>query len=80
MSSQSWISRAPAMALAWLLAQGQDIVPIPGTRQSARLDENIGALEVRLSEDELASIDRIFPPEAVAGARYAPAGMATIGR
>jgi aryl-alcohol dehydrogenase-like predicted oxidoreductase len=68
------------LALAWLLAQGQDIVPIPGTRQSARLDENIGALEVRLSEDELASIDHIFPPEAVAGARYAPAGMATIGR
>jgi aryl-alcohol dehydrogenase-like predicted oxidoreductase len=68
------------LALAWLLAQGQDIVPIPGTRQRARLDENIGALEVKLSDDELASIDRIFPPEAVAGARYAPAGMATIGR
>ena len=68
------------LALAWLLAQGRDIVPIPGTRQSARLDENIGALDVSLSEDELASIDRIFPPQAVAGARYAPAGMATIGR
>ena len=68
------------LALAWLLAQGQDIVPIPGTRQRARLDENIGALEVKLSDDELASIDRIFPPEAVAGARYAPAGMATVGR
>ncbi|GLQ93808.1 aldo/keto reductase [Dyella acidisoli] len=68
------------LALAWVVAQGQDIVPIPGTRRSARLDENIGALDVRLSEEELASIDRIFPPDAIAGARYAPAGMAAIGR
>lgn len=68
------------LALAWVLAQGQDIVPIPGTRRSTRLDENIGALDVRLSEQELASIDRIFPPEAIAGARYAPAAMAAVGR
>jgi len=68
------------LALAWVFAQGQDIVPIPGTRRSERLDENIGALDVQLSEDELASIDRIFPPNAIAGARYAPAGMAAIGR
>jgi len=68
------------LALAWLLAQGEDIVPIPGTRSRARLDENIGALGVRLSAEELASIDRIFPAEAVAGARYAPAGMVNIGR
>jgi aryl-alcohol dehydrogenase-like predicted oxidoreductase len=68
------------LALAWVLAQGQDIVPIPGTRRRARLDENIGALDVQLDKDELASIDRIFPPEAVAGARYAPAAMTHIGR
>ncbi|RDS79213.1 aldo/keto reductase [Dyella monticola] len=68
------------LALAWLLAQGNDIVPIPGTRSRSRLDENIGALDVRLDEEELASIDRIFPSEAVAGARYAPAGMVHIGR
>lgn len=68
------------LALAWVLAQGEDIVPIPGTRRRARLDENIGALEVSLSQDELASIERIFPAEAVAGARYAPAGMVHIGR
>jgi aryl-alcohol dehydrogenase-like predicted oxidoreductase len=68
------------LALAWVLAQGQDIVPIPGTRRRSRLDENIGALDVELSQEELASIDRIFPPQAVAGARYAPAGMTHIGR
>lgn len=68
------------LALAWVSVKGQDIVPIPGTRRSARLDENIGALDVQLSEAELASIDRIFPPEAIAGARYAPAAMAAVGR
>ena len=68
------------LALAWLLAQGQDIVPIPGTRRRSRLDENIGALDVHLSKEDLASIDRIFPPEAVAGARYAAAGMTHINK
>ena len=68
------------LALAWVLAQGQDIAPIPGTRRRSRLDENIGALDLQLGEDELASIDRIFPAEAVAGARYAPGAMAHIGR
>ncbi|WP_233840737.1 aldo/keto reductase [Dyella sp. 2HG41-7] len=66
------------LALAWVLAQGDDIVPIPGTRRSARLDENLGALKVRLDKNELESIDRIFPPEAVAGERYAPQGMAHV--
>ncbi|HUA81059.1 MAG TPA: aldo/keto reductase [Dyella sp.] len=66
------------LALAWVLAQGEDIVPIPGTRRSARLDENLGALNVRLDKNELESIDRIFPPEAVAGERYAPQGMAHV--
>jgi aryl-alcohol dehydrogenase-like predicted oxidoreductase len=68
------------LALAWLLAQGEDIVPIPGTRRRSRLDENIGALDVHLDKDDLASIDRIFPPEAVSGARYAPAGMTHINK
>jgi aryl-alcohol dehydrogenase-like predicted oxidoreductase len=68
------------LALAWVLAQGLDIIPIPGTRRRSRLDENIGALDVTLSQEELESIDRIFPAEAVAGARYAPTGMAFIGR
>ncbi|VIO81217.1 aldo/keto reductase [Bradyrhizobium ivorense] len=61
------------LVLAWLLAQGQDIVPIPGTKQLARLDENIGALAVTLSPTELAQISAAIPPGAAAGERY-PAG------
>ncbi|VIO68072.1 General stress protein 69 [Bradyrhizobium ivorense] len=61
------------LVLAWLLAQGQDIVPIPGTKQLTRLDENIGALAVTLSPTELAQISAAIPPGAAAGERY-PAG------
>lgn len=61
------------LALAWVLAQGDDLVPIPGTKRRDRLDENLGALDVTLSEAELQAIDAIFPPEAVAGPRYAEA-------
>jgi aryl-alcohol dehydrogenase-like predicted oxidoreductase len=68
------------LALAWVLAQGQDIVPIPGTKQRSRLDDNIGAVNVQLSQAELDSIERIFPVEAVAGARYTEAGMAHINK
>jgi aryl-alcohol dehydrogenase-like predicted oxidoreductase len=68
------------LALAWVLAQGQDIVPIPGTRRRSRLDENLGALDVTLDRNELASIERIFPPDAAAGARYAAAGMTHINK
>ncbi|WP_114952675.1 aldo/keto reductase [Sphingosinicella terrae] len=66
------------LALAWVLAQGEDIVPIPGTKRIRFLDENLGALSLRLSADELARIDRILPPGAAAGPRYHEAGMATI--
>lgn len=61
------------IALAWLLAQGEDIVPIPGTKQVGRIAENLGALAVRLSADELAALSQAFPPGAAAGTRY-PAG------
>jgi len=71
---------AGQLALAWVLAQGEDIVPIPGTRQPARLRENLDALEVRLSADDLAHIDAIFPPDAAAGARYPEAAMQTVVR
>jgi aryl-alcohol dehydrogenase-like predicted oxidoreductase len=66
------------LALAWVLAQGEDIFAIPGTKQRARLDENLGALEVRLSANELAAIDAVFPPDAAAGARYPEAMMKRI--
>ena len=61
------------LALAWLLAQGQDIIAIPGTKQVQRVEENLGALQVDLSDSELASLTLAFPSGAAAGTRY-PAG------
>ena len=58
------------LALAWVLAQGNDIVPIPGTKRRKYLEENVGALNVQLSAEDLARIDEVFPPDATAGARY----------
>jgi aryl-alcohol dehydrogenase-like predicted oxidoreductase len=66
---------AAQLALAWVLAQWQYIVPIPGTRRIRNLDDNLGALEVRLSSAELAEIDAVFPAAAIAGARYPEAMM-----
>jgi aryl-alcohol dehydrogenase-like predicted oxidoreductase len=59
------------LALAWLLAQGDDVVPIPGTASIEHLEENVSAASVELSPAELASIDAAFPPGAAAGERYA---------
>ncbi len=58
------------LALAWVLAQGEDIVPIPGTRRIAYLEENVGALNVKLNDIDLEKINQIFPLEAAAGGRY----------
>src|SRR4028118_2201160 len=60
---------ASQLALAWVLAQGQDIVPIPGTKRRTYLQENLGALNVQLSPDELAEIEDVFPAQAVSGTR-----------
>lgn len=68
------------LALAWVLGRGDDIVPIPGTRRIGFLDENIAALDIQLTEDDLARIDAIFPPDAAAGARYPVAGMGALNR
>jgi aryl-alcohol dehydrogenase-like predicted oxidoreductase len=68
------------LALAWVLAQGEDIVPIPGTKHVRYLDQNIGALEVRLSEGDLRRLDEILPPGAAAGQRYHERGMETVNR
>jgi len=68
------------LALAWVLAQGDDIVPIPGTKRRRYLEQNVGAFDVRLTKDDLDRIDRIMPPGAAAGTRYAAAGMQTVGR
>ncbi len=66
------------LALAWLLAQGEDIVPIPGTKRKERLLENIGALAVDLSDDDLAQISDAIPAGAAAGLRYPEAQMKSV--
>ncbi len=63
------------LALAWLLAQGDDVVPIPGTRRVERLDENAGAADIVLSSRDLAGIDAAMPRDAAAGTRYPEAMM-----
>ena len=67
-------------ALAWVLAQGDDIVPIPGTKRRAYLEENTSALDVRLTSDERIEIDTLLPPGAAAGSRYSEPGMRAINR
>ena len=71
---------AAQLALAWVVAQGEHIVPIPGTRSIERLQENAGALDVRLSRDDLERLERIAPKGAAAGMRYPEGGMASVGR
>jgi aryl-alcohol dehydrogenase-like predicted oxidoreductase len=66
------------LAIAWLLAQGDDVVPIPGTKRRRYLEENVAALELKLSPEDLAAIDEVAPPGAVAGDRYTPAFMARV--
>ena len=66
------------VALAWLLAQGDDIVPIPGTKRSERVDENLVALDVVLSPDEVAALSAALPPGAAAGTRYPEAAMKAV--
>ena len=68
------------LALAWLLAQGEDIVPIPGTKRRTYLRENVGALEFILSEEDLAGLAEIAPPGVAAGARYPEMGMQAVNR
>src|SRR6266536_3059996 len=66
------------LAIAWVLAQGDDSVPIPGTKRRRYLEENLGALDVKLTPGELASIDAVAPRGVAAGDRYGPAQMATV--
>ena len=71
---------AAQLALAWVLAQGDDVVPIPGTRSIGRLEENVAALDIVLSREDLARLDDIVPASAVAGTRYGEAGMRSVQR
>jgi len=68
------------LALAWVLAQGEDIVPIPGTKRRKYLEDNVGAAGVQLTEADLARIDRLLPPGIAAGTRYPEAAMRALNR
>jgi aryl-alcohol dehydrogenase-like predicted oxidoreductase len=70
---------AAQLALAWVLAQGKDLVPIPGTRHEKYLRDNIAAVSVKLSANDLSSLDESMPPGVAAGDRYNPEGMKRIG-
>ena len=72
--------RPAQLALAWLLARGQDIFPIPGTKRVSRLEENVGALQVPLTPDEVARLDSAFPVGAAAGTRYPEQAMKAVHR
>ncbi|XQQ05046.1 MAG: aldo/keto reductase [Leptolyngbya sp. IPPAS B-1204] len=79
LASQKEISPGQ-LALAWLLAQGQDIVPIPGTKRRDYLEENVGAVAIELTPEELAQIDQVVPRQAAAGERYAASLMEAVNR
>jgi aryl-alcohol dehydrogenase-like predicted oxidoreductase len=70
---------AAQVALAWLLAQGPDVVPIPGTKRVALLEQNAGAPAVALSADDVASLSAAFPPGVTAGLRYPASAMHRLG-
>jgi aryl-alcohol dehydrogenase-like predicted oxidoreductase len=67
------------LALAWLLAQGEFIVPLPGSKQRRWLEENVQAVELSLSQDTLDALDEAFPPDAAAGTRYPAPQMKRLG-
>ena len=68
------------LALAWVLAQGADIVPIPGTKRLKYLDDNMGAVHVNLTLEDLAALEAVFPVDAVSGERYGAANLALLDR
>ncbi|MGY2287248.1 aldo/keto reductase [Pseudomonas gingeri] len=79
LAAQKGVS-AGQLALAWVLAQGDYLIPIPGTKQRKYLEENIGALDVQLSTAELQALEAVFPANAAAGTRYPEAAMSSLNR
>jgi aryl-alcohol dehydrogenase-like predicted oxidoreductase len=71
---------AAQLAIAWVLAQGEDIIPIPGTKKRERLEENIKALDIKLTADDLKRLNEIAPIGAAAGTRYPAAAMSSLNR
>ena len=68
----------PQLAIAWVLSKGEEIVTIPGTKDIAHLEDNWGAMEVRLSADTIAALDEIFAPENISGPRYSEMGQKSV--
>jgi aryl-alcohol dehydrogenase-like predicted oxidoreductase len=68
------------LALAWVLAQGDNVVPIPGTKRRKYLRENVEALDVMLNADDLERIDKVAPKDVAAGSRYPEAMMKLLGK
>jgi aryl-alcohol dehydrogenase-like predicted oxidoreductase len=71
---------ASQLSLAWVLVQGDDIVPIPGTKRRKYLEENVGALEVRLTRQDVDRINEVMPMGVAAGTRYPESVMRMLGR
>ena len=71
---------ASQLALAWVLARGRDIVPIPGTKRREYLEQNAAAVSIELSADDLRELDEAFPRGAAAGERYPEGGMRAVNR
>ena len=68
------------LALAWIMAQGDDIVPIPGTKRRRYLEDNVEAISIQMTKEELERIDQFFPPDVAAGKRYPENMMASVNR
>ncbi len=71
---------AAQLALAWVLAQGDDIAPIPGTKRRKYLEQNLEAIDIKLTSQDLARIDAVAPKGVAAGARYPERAMASLDR
>ncbi|WP_425607649.1 aldo/keto reductase [Candidatus Chlorohelix allophototropha] len=71
-------AKASQVALAWLLAKGLDIIPIPGTKRQKYLEENMGAIQVKLTEAEVALLENVFKPGVGAGTRYPETAMRAV--
>jgi len=71
---------AAQLALAWVQAQGDDVVPIFGAKTRKHLEDSVGAVDVKLAREDLARLDRVLPPGVAAGTRYHAQGMQTVNR
>jgi aryl-alcohol dehydrogenase-like predicted oxidoreductase len=72
--------KAGQLALAWVLAKGEDLVPIPGTKRRSYLEENAAAVDIKLNPQEVAELEAAVPQDEIVGERYAAASLQTIDR